>query len=73
MRTKLIAIGNATGVILPKELLDALNLERGQEIELVHENGHVMLAPADAEHAAQMACFEEFAEEYKLALKELAK
>ncbi len=53
-KLKVTAIGNSTGVILPKELLEKLRVSRGDEL-MVHETPDgILLSPYDAEFARQM-------------------
>jgi putative addiction module antidote len=35
MKLKLIAVGNSTGVILPKELLEKLRVQKGDELQVL--------------------------------------
>ncbi len=53
-KLKVTAIGNSTGVILPKELLEKLRVSRGDEL-MVHETPDgIVLSPFNAEFARQM-------------------
>jgi AbrB family looped-hinge helix DNA binding protein len=42
-KTKLVKWGNSVGVSLPKPLRHTLNLEAGDEVELIDKNGYVMI------------------------------
>jgi len=53
-KLKLTAIGNSTGVVLPKELLDRLHVERGDELSVVETPDGLMLTAYDPELAEQM-------------------
>lgn len=45
-QTTLRRMGNSTGLIVPKDMLDALGLKSGAKIELRVENGEVIARPA---------------------------
>jgi len=81
MLRKVFRTGNSVVVSLPREILDYLNIQEGAEIEIVldRENRQVILKPlemplaisgVDEKFAHQVA---EFIEQYRPALKELAK
>jgi antitoxin MazE len=81
MLRKVFRTGNSMVVSLPREALDYLNIQEGAEIEinLDRENRQMILKPlemplailgVDEKFAHQVA---EFIEQYRPALKELAK
>jgi antitoxin MazE len=81
MLRKVFRTGNSVVVSLPREALDYLNIQEGAEIEinLDRENRQMILKPLemplailglDEKFAHQVA---EFIEQYRPALKELAK
>jgi len=81
MLRKVFRTGNSMVVSLPREALDYLNIQEGAEIEidLDRENRQMILKPlemplailgVDEQFAHQVA---EFIEQYRPALKELAK
>jgi putative addiction module antidote len=51
---KIIPIGNSNGVILPKEILARLNLQKGDILYLTEGPQGIRLAPFDEQFAAQM-------------------
>jgi len=53
-KLKVTAIGNSTGVILPKELLEKLRVSRGDELMVYETPDGITLSPFDAEFARQM-------------------
>ena len=71
-KLKLTAIGNSTGVILPKELLEKLRVERGDELTVLETPGGITLTPFDAEFAAQMEVAERIMREHRDLLRKLA-
>ena len=54
MKLKLIAIGNSTGVILPKELLEKLRAQKGDELHALETPEGFRLTQFDAELDRQM-------------------
>ena len=69
---KVVAVGNSTGVILPKEIVQRLRVEKGDTL-YVHEtpNG-IELTPYDREFAEQMEVAESVMREDRDVLKKLA-
>ena len=54
MKLKITTVGNSAGVILPKELLARLRLEKGDELFALETPGGIVLTTYDPELAAQM-------------------
>jgi putative addiction module antidote len=71
-KLKLIAVGNSTGVILPKELLEKLRVERGDELHVLETPQGIELKPYDDEFARQMAVAERVMREDRDVLRKLA-
>lgn len=71
-KLKVTAIGNSTGVILPKELLEKLRIGRGSEL-MVHETPDgILLSPFDEEFARQMDVAEKIMRKRRNLLRKLA-
>ncbi len=70
---KIIAIGNSAGIILPKELLARLGVEKGDMLTVVETPGGVELTAFDPEFEAQMEAARDVMGRYRNALRELAK
>ena len=70
---KVTGIGNSTGVILPKELLERLRVEKGDSLHVLETPRGIELTPYDPEFAAQMEAAERVMREDRDALRELAK
>lgn len=70
---KLIAVGNSTGVVLPRELLERLRVERGDQLYAVETPKGIELSVYDPEFAAQMEQAERVMREDRDVLHELAK
>ena len=70
---KLTAIGNSVGVILPKELLVKLGVQKGDTLYAVETPNGVRLTTADAEFEGQMAVARRVMKRRRAVLRELAK
>lgn len=72
-KLKLVKIGNSIGVILPKEVLNRLNVSAGDHLSITQTAEGVTLAARDEEFDRQMAVARDVMERYRNALRELAK
>jgi putative addiction module antidote len=70
---KLTQIGNSVGLILPKEMLARLKLEKGDTVFATEAANGVMLTPYSAEFEAQMAVARKVMKKRRDVLRELAK
>jgi putative addiction module antidote len=70
---KLTQIGNSVGVILPKEVLARLKLEKGDTVYLTDAVDGVKLSPYSAEFETQMAEARRIMKKRRNVLRELAK
>jgi putative addiction module antidote len=71
---KLIPIGNSTGMILPKEMLARLHVDKGDQLYLTEApDGSYRLTPFDPNFARQMELAEEIMREDREILRALAK
>lgn len=73
MKLKVTTIGNSLGVVLPKELLATLRLNKGDYLYAAETPDGVKLTPYDEEFEAQMAVAERIMREDRDVLKKLAK
>ena len=72
MKLKITTIGNSAGVILPKELMARLRLEKGDELYLVETADGIRLSQYDPKLAAQMDVAEQIMREDRNVLHKLA-
>ena len=72
MKLKITTIGNSAGVILPKELLARLRLEKGDELHALETPDGIRLTKYDPEFAAQMEVAERVMREDRDLLRKLA-
>ena len=70
---KLTQIGNSVGVILPKEVLARLKLEKGDTVFVTDAANGVMLTPYDPTLDEQLRLGREFMREYRDTFHQLAK
>jgi putative addiction module antidote len=70
---KLTRIGNSVGVILPKEMLARLKLEKGQSVFLTETPAGYVLTPYDPALEEQIEAGREFMREYRDTFHQLAK
>jgi putative addiction module antidote len=70
---KLTQIGNSVGVILPKEVLALLKVEKGDVIYLTESADGVRLTPHDPNFEAQMKVARALMHKRRKVLRELAK
>ena len=70
---KLTQIGNSVGVILPKDVLARLKLEKGDMVFVTDAANGVMLTPYDPSLEEQLEAGREFMREYRDTFHQLAK
>jgi putative addiction module antidote len=70
---KLIPIGNSTGVIIPKDMLQQLGVEEGDTLFPVRTPNGVELRRVDPEFAEQMRAAREIMRKDRAILRELGK
>ena len=72
MNVTLRKIGNSDGVILPKEVLERLNLQTGDKLQLIETQNGLTLEPVDDSFEQQMEAARKVMDKYKFALQKLA-
>jgi putative addiction module antidote len=70
---KLTQIGNSVGVILPKEVLARLKLEKGDTVFVTEAANGVTLTPYDPALEEQLKLGREFMREFRDTFHQLAK
>jgi putative addiction module antidote len=70
---KLTQIGNSVGVILPKEAIARLKLQKGDSIFLTESADGFILTPYDPALEEEIAAGREFMREYRDTFHQLAK
>ena len=69
---KIIAIGNSAGIILPKETLARLNVQKGDTVYLNENQTGFQISPYDEEFGAKMEVADRVIRRYRDAFKKLA-
>lgn len=69
---KLTAVGNSTGIILPRELLDRLRLKKGDTLHVLETPNGVELTSFDPEFARHMDVAEKVMRDDRDILRRLA-
>jgi putative addiction module antidote len=69
---KIIPVGNSAGIILPKEILARMNVEKGDTLYIVEGPQGIRLIPYDQEFATQMEAAREVMRENRDVLQRLA-
>lgn len=72
MKLKITSIGNSAGVILPRELLARLRVDKGDELYVLETPDGIRLTTHDPEFAAQMEVAEQIMREDREILRKLA-
>ncbi len=70
---KLTTVGNSVGIVLPKEALERLNLEKGDKIFLTESPDGYRLTPYDPEFEKQITVARQIMKKRRAVLHELAK
>ncbi len=73
IKAKVTTVGNSTGLVLPKEVLARLGVEKGDTLFLVEAEGGYRMTPYDPEFERQMKVAERGMRRYRNSLRELAK
>lgn len=71
-KLKLRAVGNSTGVVLPREILEKLRVKQGDELMVLETPDGIRLTSYDPEFARQMEVAETIMREDRDLLRKLA-
>ena len=69
---KLTTVGSSTGVVIPKEMLKSMKLEKGDSLYVVETPEGYVLTPYNPEIIDQIQKGREFMKQYREAFKVLA-
>lgn len=69
---KLTAIGTSTGVVIPKDMLKRMKVERGDALHVIETPDGYLLTPYDPKVAAQVEAGREFMKDNRDTFKALA-
>jgi putative addiction module antidote len=70
---RLNRLGNSTGLVLPKDILDRAGLARGDSVTITAKDDLIEIRKGDSLHDKAMAAGTRVAQRYRSALRQLAK
>ena len=70
---KLTSVGTSTGVVIPKEMMARMNMEKGEVLHVSETPDGYLLTPYDPEVAEQIKHARQVMKEHREALRALAK
>jgi len=70
---KITQIGNSLGLILPREVLARLKLEKGDTVHVTESPNGLVLTPYDPALEEQLRLGREFMRDYRASFRQLAK
>jgi putative addiction module antidote len=70
---KITQIGNSLGLILPREIVERLRLEKGESVSVVATPQGIEITPFDPEFDKKLEAARKVTKRYRNALRELAK
>jgi len=73
MKAKVTTVGNSTGIVLPKEALAKLRVQKGDTLYITETRDGLHLAAYDPDFAEDMEIAERVMRKYRNALRRLAK
>jgi len=73
LKLKITTIGTSSGVILPKEVLSRLKIEKGDQVFMVETKDGYLLTPYDPSLEEQLNHGRDFMKEYRDTFRALAK
>jgi len=71
-KLKLTTVGSSTGVVIPKEMLKSLKLEKGDSLYAVETPNGYVVTPYDPEVEEQIQKGRQFMKQYRETFKALA-
>jgi putative addiction module antidote len=69
---KITTIGNSVGIVLPKEVLAKLNIEKGDSLYLIDTPEGIQLTPYDQDFANEMEAARRVMRKHRDVLRKLA-
>ena len=70
---KITTVGSSAGIVLPKEILAKLRVEKGDSLYVTDTPGGIQLTPYDKEFSRQVEAGRKVMRKYRDALRKLAK
>jgi putative addiction module antidote len=73
LKVKVTTVGSSTGIVLPKEALAKLRVEKGDTLYITETPNGIQLSPYDPDFAQQLEVAQKVMRRYRNALRKLAK
>ena len=73
LKARVTTVGNSTGIVLPKEVLSKLDVEKGDSLILTETEHGFQISAEDPEFELQMEGVRDLMKRYRNTLRELAK
>lgn len=70
--TKITKVGNSSAMIIPKEIMDKMNLRQGDQLYLDTDKQKILVSVCDPDFVADMALADEIMREDREVLNQLA-
>jgi putative addiction module antidote len=70
--TKITKVGNSSAMIIPKEIMDKMNLQQGDQLYLDTDKQTIQVSACDPDFASDMALADEIMREDREVLNKLA-
>jgi putative addiction module antidote len=71
-KVKVTTVGSSTGIVLPKEILERLQIEKGDILYVIETPGGVQLTPYQPEFAKTVEAGRRVMRKYRNTLRKLA-
>ncbi len=72
-KSKIRRVGNSLGILLPKELLEEMRVQEGDELSFDKTTGGYKVSASDPRFERLMAAYKDVASRYRNTFRELAK
>jgi putative addiction module antidote len=72
-KLKVTTVGNSVGVVLPKEVLAKMQVQKGDSLYLTETANGFEISPYDPDFEQEMTIAKQVMKQYRNALRELAK
>jgi putative addiction module antidote len=69
---KITTIGNSVGIVLPKEILNHLHVEKGDSLYITESPAGIQLTPYDEDFVAEMEAAKRVMRKHRDVLRKLA-
>lgn len=71
-KLKITTIGNSAGIVLPKDILAHLNVQKGDSLTVTKSRGGIQLVPDEESFSVQLEATRRVMHKYRDVLKKLA-